>query len=349
MNRREWLFRAAGCWAVSGLSGCQSMGSGRSGLARPLNVSPSTKSQLASAHAVGYGVWQHGRLIESESLGKELGALSITKSITALAVVRAIGEGWLTADAPLVDVIPEWRNDVSKARVTVRMLVNQSAGFAPSATALYRGTIPDKGRLAISLPIVDAPGSRFRYGPACWEILGEVLHRKQVANGGSLEKFIDRVTGRIGLRSTDWRKDGRDRYYLSTGAEYSVRELGKLGHSIARLARGENDSGLDAAIFRDLATPRTANPMFGAGIWWNRNARRSGAISVEPERLLDGVREPGFWSAACLSPRVDPGWLALIGSGGKRIYVLPEKDIVIARLGRASGWNDGAFLSGLAV
>ncbi len=347
MNRRDWL-RLTVTGTLSGLTGCASIGSGAGG-GGALHISAAAKRRLSSSGAVGYGVWQRGGSVESWNPGATLGSLSLTKSIAALAVTRAVGEGWLSLDAVLTDAIPEWRKDAAKSRVTVRMLVNQSAGFAPSVGQLYRGKIQDKGRVAVSLPLVDAPGTRFRYGPACWEILAEVLHRRLSANGSTLEKFIDRVTGRIGLRSPDWRKDGKDRYYLSTGAEYSVRELGKLGRTLGRLARGENDAGLDAGIFRDLASPRGANPMFGAGIWWNRNAAKGGATAIEPERMLDGVLDPGFWGRACLSPRVDPGWLAVVGSGGKRIYVLPEKDIVIARLGRASGWNDGAFLEGVKV
>ena len=343
MNRREWL-RLAGTSTFAGLSGCAPSSPGGGG---PVVISPGTKQRLGSAGAAGYGVWQNGRTLESDNLGKQLGSLSLTKSIAALAVVRAAGEGWLSTDSPLTDILPEWRSDAAKARITLRMLVNQSAGFAPSPGPLYRGKIHDKGRVAISLPLLDPPGSRFRYGPACWEILGEILHRKLTAQGSTLEKFIDSVAGRIGMRSPDWRKDGLDRYYLSTGAEFSVRELGKLGRTIGRLMRGDNNAGLDAAIFRDLSSPRAANPMFSAGIWWNRNARRGGAVTVEPERVLDGVRDPGFWSRACLSATEDPEWLALVGSGGKRVYVLPEKDLVIARLGRTYGWNDGAFLDSL--
>jgi CubicO group peptidase (beta-lactamase class C family) len=347
MNRRNWL-RLTITGTLSGLTGCASMGGGAGG-GDTIQISAATKRRLSSAGAAGYGVWQGGRMIDSLNPGAELGSLSLTKSIAALALTRAVAEGWLSFDGSLTDVIPEWRDDAAKSRITVRMLVNQTAGFAPSPGPLYRGKIQDKGRVAIALPLVHAPGTRFRYGPACWEILAEVLHRKLSADGSTLEKFIDRVTGRIGLSSRNWRKDGKGRYYLSTGAEYGVRELGKLGHTLGKLARGLNDAGLDAGIFRDLASPRGANPMFGAGIWWNRNASKAGAAAIEPERLLDGVHEPAFWSRACLSTRAAAGWLAVIGSGGKRVYVLPDKDIVIARLGRAYGWHDGALLDGLKV
>lgn len=342
MHRRDWLRLAVGT-SLASLPACSAGGN-------PQRIAiSSSASRMLGASGSGFAIWQGGRLLESGGSSERLGSLSLTKSIAALAVVRAVAEGWLSLDVSLNSVIPEWNTDPAKSRVTVRMLVNQSAGFPPSPTALYRGKIPHKGKVAIALPLAGAPGTRFRYGPASWEILAEVLHRRLSAQGGTLEDFITEIIRRIGLSSPDWRKDGAGRFYLSTGAQFSIRELGRLGRTLGHLASGNNDSGFDAAIFRDLASPRSANPMFGAGIWWNRSAAKAGSFAVEPERALDSVRDPSFWNRACLSVRSDPSWFALVGSGGKRVYVLPEKELVIVRLGRAYGWNDGVFLSAISA
>lgn len=339
MNRREWL-RLSGAGLLAGLGGCTSA-------AGPSVTIPGHTTRLLSGSSA-YGVWQGMRQIEGKNLGSRAVSFSITKSFAALATVKAVGEGWLQADTPLTGIIPEWRSDPQKSRITLRMLLNQTSGISPAPSVLYRGKI-DKGSVAISLPMVDAPGTRFRYGPASWEILGEVLHRALQHQGTTLEKFLHRVMRRVGVSSPRWRMDAKGRYYLSTGAEFSVREMGKLGRVIGNLASGKNDAGLDALVFRDLSSPRSANPMYGAGIWWNRNAGRNGASSVEPERLLDGVRDPSFWNRACLSTSADPGWLALIGSGGKRAYILPSRDLVIVRMSNSYGWNDGAFLNTVSV
>lgn len=89
--------------------------------------------------------------------------------------------------------------------------------------------------------------------------------------------------------------------------------------------------------------------MFAAGIWWNRNAPLPGAFAIEPERELDQPRPSTFWRRACLSPAADADWLALVGSGGKRVFVLPQRDIVIVRLARGRGWSDGGFLRTLSA
>lgn len=298
---------------------------------------------------VSYGVWKGGRWIGGREPDKRLPSLSITKALAALAVVRAAGEGWIELDRPLVGTIPEWRSDAQKSRITVRMLVNQTAGFSSGVAELYRGRIQNKGRAAISLPLVDPPGACFRYGPASDEILAEVLRRKLRERGSTTEIFLHEVMGRIGISSKDWRKDLEGNYYLSTGAQFSVRDLGRLGQLVAKLAKGNNGAGLKSDVFRDLASPRAANPMVAAGLWWNRNASKPGAFSLEPERNLDAVRAPSSWQLACLGNDIDPGWLAMVGSGGKRVYVLPSLDLVVARLDRATQWNDAAFLRAVSA
>ncbi|MES2921905.1 MAG: serine hydrolase domain-containing protein [Verrucomicrobiota bacterium] len=335
MKRRQWLGLAGRAGLVALLPSCAGTATGVG------------KINLAAAQRLGgdgYGIWQEGRWLGGRNLDLRLPSLSITKTLAALAVVRAADEGWIQPDRPLVDIIPEWQMDPGKSRITVRMLVNQTAGFSAGVAALYRGRIADKGRIAIALPLVDAPGAQFRYGPASDEILAEVLRRYLRQRGSTTELFLREIMGGIGISSPDWRKDEGGRFYLSTGAQFSVRDLGRLGQVVATLADGRDAAGLEGDVFRDLASPRTANPMVASGIWWNRNAAKSAAFSIEPERNIDAVRPPSFWQLACLGSDLDPGWLAMVGSGGKRVYVLPSEDLVIARLGRSSGWNDGAFL-----
>jgi CubicO group peptidase (beta-lactamase class C family) len=339
MERRRWL-------ALAGRAGLAALAPGCAPSPGSLAVNPDAADRLGGD---GYGIWKGGRWLGGRDPGRRMPSFSITKSLAALAVVRAAGEGWIELDRPLGDTIPEWRTDERKRRVTVRMLVNQTAGFSSGVAALYRGRIQDKGMAAIALPLADPPGERFRYGPASAEILAEVMRRHLRQRGSTTEVFLRDLMRRIGVSSPDWRRDMQGNYYLSTGAEFSVRDLGRLGQVVAKLANGANAAGLESEVFRDLASPRAANPMVAAGIWWNRNASKAGAFSIEPERHLDAVHPPTFWQPACLGNDTDPGWLAMVGSGGKRVYVLPSHDLVIARLGRTATWNDAAFLRAVSA
>lgn len=312
-------------------------------------VPPSTAALPGRGNPAGYAVLQAGRLISGNNLDARLSSLSITKSFASLAVADAVAEGWLEFDAPLVTILPEWRAQRGKENITLRLLLNQSAGFRSGVPQLYRGVIPDKGRTAIRLPLIDPPGSRFRYGPASWEIIAEVMKRRLADRGITLRDHLVRLMSRIGISSPGWRMDGGGTPYFSTGAEFSVRDLGQLGGLLAELSQGRNSAGWKAAIFQDMVAPRPANPMVSSGIWWNRNAARNDAHPITPERELDAVRPPAFWSRACLSPSADPDWLALVGSGGRRVYVLPGRRIVIARIGRLPAGNEIELLNAFSA
>jgi CubicO group peptidase (beta-lactamase class C family) len=274
-------------------------------------------------------------------------ALSITKALATLAASKAAGEGWLLPGEKVAATIREWSTDSRKARITVVMLLQQTAGLEAGVAALYRNPA-DKGRNAVALRMVDEPGRVFRYGPACWEVLAELMQRKLAARGDSLEGFLHRaVMVPLGLSSPKWRSDGRGRFYLSTGAELSVEELGKLGRAIAALLRGESSGGIDAGHFAAMARPSAVNPMFGGGLWRNVHASKSGAVEIEVEDVLDPPRGPAFWRSACLSTKHPADLVALVGSSGRRVFIWPSQDRVVARLGVAATWKDRPFLEAL--
>lgn len=297
----------------------------------------------------GWAAWQERLRLQAWQAGAEGPALSITKSLAALAAAKAAGEGWLSERETVADTIREWRGDARKPRITVSMLLQQTAGLEAGVAALYRNPA-DKGRNAVALRAVDEPGSVFRYGPACWEVLAELMQRKLAARGGSLESFLHRaVMSPLGLSSPKWRSDGKGRFFLSTGAELSVQELGKLGRAIAALLRGGSAGGIDAGHFAAMTRPSAVNPMFGGGLWRNVHARKSGAMEIEVEDVLDPPRSSAFWSGACLSTKHPAELVALIGSSGRRVFIWPSQDKVLARLGVAATWKDRPFLEALAA
>jgi len=280
--------------------------------------------------------------------GGEGPALSITKSLAALAAAKAVGEGWLSDRETVAATIREWSGDSRKSRITVAMLLQQTAGLEAGVAALYRNPV-DKGRMAMALRAVHEPGQVFRYGPACWEVLAELMQRKLAARGESLEGFLHRaVMSPLGLGSPKWRSDGKGRFFLSTGAELSVEELGKLGRAIAALLRGESAGGIDAGHFAAMTRPSAVNPIFGGGLWRNVHARKSGAVEIEVEDVLDPPRRPEFWRSACLSTKHPADLVALVGSSGRRVFIWPSQDRVVARLGVAASWKDRPFLDALA-
>lgn len=292
----------------------------------------------------GHAMWQGGEMVSCSGNDASFPVLSVTKSVAMLTVARAVTRGWLEADE-VVD-FPEWRGK-ARGRITLRHLLNSAAGLPPGDRELYAARPADKGLAALCLPVIRTPGSVFRYGPAPWELMGEFLKRRLPDHGTSLPKFLGETLGELGIRPGEWRMDGKGAPYLSTGMVCRLGDLGCLGFALADLVSGSGRVGVSAEVFNDLTAPGAANPMFSAGIWWNRLARMRGARAVEPERALSGERPPGFWKNACLHPGARAEWFALVGSGGTRVYVLPSASVVIAVARVGDRWSDAAMLRSL--
>lgn len=158
---------------------------------------------------------------------------SMTKAITAAAVLMLVEDGKLTLDAPAERWLPELANrrvlrrlngpvdDTVPARraITVRELLTFTLGFgllfdntlpiqrAIDALELVNGApvpmtphAPDEWmRRFGTLPLMHQPGERWMYNTG--SLLQGVLVRR--ASGRSLETFVaERITGPLGMRDT---------------------------------------------------------------------------------------------------------------------------------------------------
>jgi CubicO group peptidase (beta-lactamase class C family) len=345
-TRRDFL-KLTGLAAASVCSGCAGSNQGGAWTGDDLD---GIRAAAGRNGARGWAVWQGNRQLFSWNPGVRGPALSMTKSLASLAATRAVAGGWLALSEHVADTITEWRGDSMKSRITVEMLLQQTSGLEAGVIPLYRNHPADKGRSAISLKCVDSPGTVFRYGPAHWEILAELMKRKLPQKYRSLADFMRReVMNPIGLSSDNWRADGLGTPYFSTGTELSVNELGHLGRTIGRLLAGHDSHGFSAAIFAAATHPSSVNPMFGGGLWRNRNASLPVAVPIEVERSIDNPLPSSFWSRACLSKFQPARMVALIGSGGRRVYIWPDEGKRIARLGSSDSWSDISFLLNIGM
>ncbi len=340
MKRRDWLAISVP-WAVLGLPGC----AGTVGAVGAGKVDWERVDAAARRHGGrGWAAWEGGRRRAAWQAGAGGPILSITKALAGLACARALGEGWLRVDEAVGATIDEWRGDPGRADIRVRHLLQMTAGLSGGARVLYRARPTDKGRVAARIPLVELPGTRFRYGPACWELLAELVRRKLAGRGEDADGFMRRaVLKPVGLRPSDWREDGAGRRYWSTGAELSVNELGQLGRVVGELAAGRDAAGIRAADFAAVTRPSRVNPHFGGGVW--RNGR--GGREVEIEEVLDPPKGRDFWAGVCLSRSQPASLLVLVGSAGRRVFIWPESGRVVARLGVAASWRDRPFLAAL--
>ncbi|MBN8245925.1 MAG: DUF1343 domain-containing protein [Verrucomicrobia bacterium] len=131
-------------------------------------------------------------------------AASLTKVVaTAPAVLRLVEQGRVDLEAPVSRYLPEFTGGGREA-ITVRQLLTHVSGLPPG---LPRGE-PWTGRsqalaLAVSEPLSEAPGTRFRYSDINFILLGFVV---EAVSGEPLDAFCDREIFRpLGMRSTGFR------------------------------------------------------------------------------------------------------------------------------------------------
>lgn len=193
-------------------------------------------------HARGYG-WadrENRTPAKADSLFR---IASISKPITAVAVLQLVEQGKLKLDdrafdlAPLPAVVPEGKKpDPRLARVTIRQLLEHSGGwdrdksydpmFRPELIANAVGTPPPAGpeaviRYMLGQPLDFDPGSQYAYSNFGYCVLGRVIEK---ASGLKYEDYVRKhvlapagiTTMRIGATLEKNRLPGEVRYYSPT-------------------------------------------------------------------------------------------------------------------------------------
>ena len=130
---------------------------------------------------------------------------SLTKSMTALAVMQLVHQGRLSLDAPVVDVLPEFATADAEATrsITVRQLLDQTSGL-PTAAGLRPLSTPVTslaarvGELRQVAP-VSAPGAAFHYSNSNYLVLGRVV---EAVSGTDFSTYVrTQIFEPLGMRS----------------------------------------------------------------------------------------------------------------------------------------------------
>jgi CubicO group peptidase (beta-lactamase class C family) len=146
---------------------------------------------------------------------------SMTKPITALAVMILADEGKLSVDDPVEKHLPEFRGQMLVAGrgqdtvtlkkpsrpITVRDLLTHTSGlpggYPPGLADVYRKrdrTLSDTTLVISQRPLEFEPGSRWAYCNAGMDTLGRVV---EVVSGVPYEKFLgERVFAPLGMTDT---------------------------------------------------------------------------------------------------------------------------------------------------
>lgn len=292
--------------------------------ALPARAAP-TEAGLAAAadysaqhRGVSMLVMHDGKVVferYNERLGSERGMelASGTKSFSGVMAAALVADGLLDLDEPASRTLTEWRGDGRNA-ITVRQVLNLTSGVRTDDVGGRLPTYAD----AVQLPLQSAPGARFKYGGAPFQIFGEIVRRKLTRDADPLAYLKRRLFEPAGVDFTFWRLGVDDMPHLASGAHLNARSWARFGEMVRMGGGGLVDPGALDAGFEGAP----ANPAYGLTWWLNR--------PVEP-----GLRRsiPQLWSAGLGAepPEYPADMVLAAGAGKQRLYISRAETLVVVR------------------
>lgn len=255
-----------------------------------------------------------------------------TKSFCGVLAAALVQDGLLSLDEACADTLTEWRGQPVRGGATIRSLLQLSSGIGG-------GSIGRPASYADSVAQAPAgPAGTFRYGPAPFQVFGEIVRRKLVAAGRD-DDVLAFLTSRLfdpwNVDVGGWRRrDGQPT--MPSGAQLTATAWARFGQAVMDGGKGTVDRDALATCFQ----PSDANPGYGLS-WW---LLRPGLV---PPGRQAGLDERNVARLNGLDVRM------AAGAGNQRLYLIPERGLVVVRQadgvlralrGRGPDWSDVEFL-----
>jgi CubicO group peptidase (beta-lactamase class C family) len=299
----------------------------------------------ANAHAVlvvrnGVLVYERYFAGEDEKFGRPLGRVaydagklhdmrSITKSVTSLAVGIAIERGLIASvDVPVFTLFPEYADlrTPEKESITLRHLLTMSAGFAwneylpysnPNNSERKLFEAADAARFVLEQPLWTPPGESYNYNGGATLLLAAAVAK---ASGKPFEQLVqEALFDPLGISDVEWMRGPGGLAWAASGLRLRPRDLAKIGQLV--LARGEWQG--KRIVSADWIAQSTAPQINGEGLFFY------------------GYQ---WWLGRSLVARREIGWASAVGWGGQRMFVVPERNIVVVV---TAGLYSGPIFQGL--
>ena len=269
----------------------------------------------------------------------QLESWSMGKSLTGTLIGRLIQQKYLNLDdkAP----IAAWQAPGDpRGEITIRDLMQMSAGLHFTAHRdpevdtytryldhfyIYTGAV-DAFEYSIKRPLQFPVGSTGRYRNCDPLTLGMIVRQTAKSNGMNYHRYAQQhLFDKIGIRKQIMETDPYGNFLL-TGYDYgTARNWGRLGQLYLQDGNWNGEQILPENWSTFVATKGDGwdKPVYGGMFWLNG------------ERTYP-IPEDSYYMA---------------GGGGQRTFIIPEKDMVVVRLGhfRGSAAGDAALKNALGL
>lgn len=271
-----------------------------------------------------------------------------TKNFAGAMLVAAAQDGLVTFDEQVADTLPEWKSDPRKSPITLRQLLSLTSGIEGGGIGR-----PPTYADALKTAAVAEVGAKFQYGPAPFQIFGEVMRRKLAAAEkpeGVLDFLHRRVLDPIGVKVGSWRKGTDGQPHLPSGASLAAREWAKFGELVRLGGQWEGKQVLDAKLLDECFVGTKANPAYGLTFWLRRD------VDADTRRGIPLLRR----ATDLMTDRSDVArdLVFAAGAGNQRLYISRELKLVVVRqaegvlaalAGRGEQYSDVELLNRLLL
>jgi CubicO group peptidase (beta-lactamase class C family) len=288
---------------------------------------------IASRNSGAVAVYRYGCLAGARypsGPDQQWQSWSVAKSVTALAVARAVTLHLMSLDDRIGSLVTE--ADVPHGALPIRTLMQQSSGLHWNLFRDYGGAVTQRDdfiRNALTLPFDHEPGTWFEYAqvPVALTLLGV-----ERAAGQSAKDFLDdQLFGPLGIPKDAWfwQKDAAGHTAGYYGVNMAERYFARLGQMLLQDGTWNGRRLIAPALVREIRTPAPTNPSYSLFFWVNAGDKLINA-TVDKRDIRDGGLIPG-------APK---DLYEMNGLFGQRVTIIPSLDLVLTRFGPVSGGKD---------
>lgn len=300
--------------------------------------------RIVSLTAIGQADLADKRPMKPDTL---FAIASMTKPITAAALMILVDEGKVALDDPVAKFIPEFKDakldggQALERPIAIRDVLTHTSGLGGDQQNI--GTLENTGKVLAARPLNFQPGTKWQYSPGL-SVCGRVI---EVASGQKYEDFLrDRIFTPLGMSETT--------FFPTKEQQPRIARLYKPGEQPKTLATAEH-------WLTDLSADRTANPSGGLystaadvarfyqmilnrGQWGERRILSETAVAemtkLQSGELLTGFTPGNGWGLGfCLvqkpqgvSAMLSPGSFGHGGAFGTQSWADPARQMIFILL-----------------
>lgn len=223
--------------------------------------------------------------------------------------------------------ISAWQNDERK-EITIHNLLQMNSGLewdedynSISDVSKMLFLERDMTKSQIDKPLIGKPNETWNYSSGTTNLLSGILRDQFKTHQEYLDFWYAELIDKIGMNSMILEADLAGNYVASSYAWATARDWSKLGLLYLNNGSWNGEELFSKEWVKYATTPTpTSNGIYGAQIWLN---------------------------AGKTYPNVPKNMYSFNGYQGQYVFVLPDEDLVIVRMGLTKNADLDAFLSGI--